>query len=119
MKKQSSVSSVADPRTQSLLVSASKDLMPQIADMISQLDDIASGQLQVYRIALDNAEAQDVMQLVQDIFPQGSTTTRQNTTQNNPLMQRQQTMSQNFNSSGPGSGTSQIGGSSSGTRSGN
>ncbi len=42
MKKLARVIAVPDPRTQSLLVSASKDLMPQIVDMINSLDEEAS-----------------------------------------------------------------------------
>ena len=42
MKKLGGVMAVPDPRTQSLLVSASKDLMPQIANMINSLDEAPS-----------------------------------------------------------------------------
>ena len=99
------VIAVPDPRTQSLLVSASKEVMPQIEDMVNQLDSMAEGKVQVYSFKLANAEPQDVLQVVQDLFPQGQTSTRQNTTQNNVFQQRSTTLSQNFNSSGPGSGT--------------
>ncbi len=106
MKKLASVLAVPDPRTQSLLVSASKDLMPQIVDMINSLDEETSGQMRSHTISLANAETMDVMQILSDIYPQGQNSTRQNNAQSNPLQQRQQTLSQNFNSSGPGSGTS-------------
>ena len=106
MKKQGSVLAVPDPRTQSLLVSASKDQMPQIVDMVTSLDADDGGKMRSHTINIANAETMDVMQILTDIYPQGQTSSRQNNTQNNPLMQRQQTLSQNFNSSGPGSGTS-------------
>ena len=38
MKKMGRVLAVPDPRTSSLIVMASKTLMPQIADMIAELD---------------------------------------------------------------------------------
>ena len=106
MKKLASVLAVPDPRTQSLLVSASKDLMPQIVDMINSLDEETSGQLRSHTISLANAETMDVMQILTDIYPQGQNSSRQNNSQNNPLLQRQTTLSQNFTSQGAGSGTS-------------
>jgi type II secretory pathway component GspD/PulD (secretin) len=106
MKKLASVIAVPDPRTQSLLVSASKDLMPQIDDMIKSLDEETSGQMHSHTIPIANAETIDLMQIITDIYPQGQTSSRANTTQNNPLLQRMQTLTANFNSSGPGSGTS-------------
>jgi len=105
VKKMADVLAVPDPRTRSLVVSASKDMMPQIEAMITELDTIDRGKQKVHRIAVNNAEAQDVMQLVQDLFPAGSTTTRQITTQNNVLQQRAQTLNQSMLSSGPGSGS--------------
>ena len=110
MKKLASVVAVPDPRTQSLLVSASKDLMPQIEDMVTQLDDQASGVVHSYAVPLANAEVMDVMQILQDLYPQGQTSTRQNNTQNNPLMSRAQTMQQTFNSQSGSSTTSTAGG---------
>ena len=104
MKKMGHVMAVPDLRTQTLVVSASKDLMPQIEDMINQLDDVDAGSLHVHYITLKNAEAQDVQQIVQDLFPAGSTTSRSTTTQNNPLLQRATTVQQNTLSSGVSSG---------------
>ena len=46
-------------------------------------------------IALQNAEPQDAQQLLHDLFPNGSTTGRETSVQNNPLMQRAQTVQQN------------------------
>ncbi len=52
-------------------------------------------------VNLANAESVDVQQIVKNLNPQGLAGSRQNDTQDNPLQQRQQTLSQNFNSSGP------------------
>ncbi len=119
MKKMSNIVTVPDPRTQSLVVSASGDIMPQIADMISQLDELNAGRLNTHSIELANAEGLDVMQIVQDVFPAGSTSSSSpNTTQNNILQQRAQTLQQNMNSSGPGSGSTSSSSSASGPGSG-
>lgn len=104
MKKMGNVVAVPDPRTQTLLVSASKDLMPQIEDMISELDDVSAGAVHVVRIPLQNAAPQDVLQIIQDIYPTGNNS-RSTTTQENPLLQRSQTVLQNMNSTGIGSGS--------------
>jgi Bacterial type II/III secretion system short domain len=104
MKKMGNVLAVPDPRTQTLLVSASKDLMPQIEDMITELDDVNAGAQHVVRIPLQNADPQDVLQILQDIYPM-SNNGRSTTTQDNPLQQRQTTVLQNMNSTGIGSGS--------------
>ena len=110
MKKMANVLAVPDPRTQSLLVSASKELMPQIEDMITELDGINSGSLHVHRIALENADPQDVLQILQDIYPSGNTSRSSSSTTQNVLANRAQTVQQNMNSSGIGSGTTTSGG---------
>ena len=112
MKKMANVLAVPDPRTQSLLVSASKELMPQIEDMITELDQINSGSLHVHRIALENADPQDVLQIIQDIYPTGNTGRGSSGTTTSPLQTRATTVEQNMNSTGVGSGstTSTTGG---------
>lgn len=62
MKKLATVIAVPDPRTQSLLVSASKDLMPQIEDMINSLDAEATSPL-----ARSNPPA--MQDIIKDVFP--------------------------------------------------
>ena len=48
LKKQVTVNAVADPRTQSVLVTASKDTMAQIEQIINQMDENESGHVQVF-----------------------------------------------------------------------
>jgi type II secretory pathway component GspD/PulD (secretin) len=111
MKKMANVIAVPDPRTQSLVVSASKDLMPQITDMIDELDDVDAGSMHVYRISLENADPQDVLQILQDIYPAGQNKGSSSTTEQNVLATRAQTVQQNMMSSGVSSGsTSSSGG---------
>ena len=85
MKKMSRVLAVPDPRTSSIIVLASKTMMPQIADMIAELDSNKGRKEVVGVFDLQNADPQDVYNNLQDLF--NRTTVRQNNSANqNPLM---------------------------------
>jgi type II secretory pathway component GspD/PulD (secretin) len=92
-KQQSKVLAVADPRTSSVLVSASKDLMEQIAPMIAQLDASTSKKQKVFVYSLENADSTEVETVLRNLFEgQNTRNTRtgtQNNQQNNALQQRQ------------------------------
>jgi type II secretory pathway component GspD/PulD (secretin) len=95
MKKKGRVLAVPDPRTSSLLVSAAGDLMPQIAEMITQLDSSPAKKEVVKVFDLQNADPQDVNQVMQDLFQRsGNIRANNNNTrtsllgQGNPLTQR-------------------------------
>ncbi|MBU6399858.1 MAG: hypothetical protein KGS61_06030 [Verrucomicrobia bacterium] len=94
-KKLSQVSAVPDPRTGSLIVTASKTLMPQIEAMIAALDGSPGKKEVVSSFELQNADPQDVFMTLQTLFNRNTTmrnnTLNQNTMlgQNNPLTQRQ------------------------------
>lgn len=94
MKKLGKVLAVPDPRTSSVIVTASKTLMPQIAEMIAELDSEKGKREVVSYFELQNADPQDVYQNLQDLFNR-STVRMQNNNQNtflgrnNPLTQRQ------------------------------
>ncbi len=102
-QKMGHVSAVADPRTQSLIVTAAKSLMPQIEEMVNNLDAIDAGRMKAYSVSLQNADPQDVLTVLQDLFPNSNS--RNNSTQNNLLQNRANTVSQNQMTSGAGSGT--------------
>ena len=114
IKKRSRVVAVADQRTSSVIVTASKDTIEQIVGMIEQLDQESPKVARVSVIHLENADPQQIQQILQDMF-QGSTTARNMTTQTSPLMNRIQqntgTMSTGttLGGSGLGSGTSRPG----------
>jgi type II secretory pathway component GspD/PulD (secretin) len=99
MKKMGQVVAVADNRTSSVIVSAASDLMPQIAEMIAQLDEDASKKQNVYVIPLENAEVTDVLPVLQDMFNKNTTTrnnaSRSTQTGNNALSTRTQNNNQN------------------------
>jgi len=93
VQKNSQVVAVADARTQSVIVSASKDLMDQIAGMMEQLDVPSQRDQGVYVFQMKNGDPEQAVQVLQNMFQsssssRGSTTT---TTTQSPLQQRAQT----------------------------
>jgi type II secretory pathway component GspD/PulD (secretin) len=115
-KKRSKVTAVADARTSSVVVMAAKELMSQIASMVEQIDHESTKVAHVSVIHLDNADPQQVQQVLQDMFQTG-TGARGNSSQKSALMnraQQQQQQNQNninssFGSSGLGSSRSTMG----------
>ena len=106
------VIAAADPRTSSLLVSASSALMPQIAKVIEDLDANRARREIVKVYELQNADPQDVNQVLQDLFNRNNSMRNNNNNnrsllgQSNPLSTRatqQQTSS-------PSSGLGNAGG---------
>ncbi len=90
IQKQSQVVAVADPRTQSVIVTASKDLMELIAGMMEQLDVSSDRDQDVYVFQMKNGDPQQAVQVLQNMF-QSSSTSRSGTSsssQNSALQQR-------------------------------
>ena len=116
IKKASQVLAVADARTSSVIVTASRDLMGQIGEVIKELDVPAIRDQQVYMFRMTNGDPQQAVQVLQNMF-QSSGTSRSGvgtSSQNSPLMQRQQNNTSSSATSNGGS--SSFGGS--GNRSG-
>jgi general secretion pathway protein D len=67
-KKQGRVLAVPDPRTASLIISASHDLMHQIEAMIERLDSNSSRKQKVVVYNLKNSDAQAVQQVLNGLF---------------------------------------------------
>jgi len=90
------VVAVDDPRTSSVVVTASKALMEQIQGVIAELDpdDANSRSVAIYR--LENADPQEAMQVLQDMFNKTGTQNNRNTTanQNSALQNRGTTQNQ-------------------------
>jgi type II secretory pathway component GspD/PulD (secretin) len=111
IKKRQQVVAVADARTSSVVVTATKDLIDQIGDMIQELDYHSPKESSVQVFHLNNADPQQVLPVLQDMF-QSSTSTRNNRTgssQNSMLMNRIQQY-QNSNTGSLGTGTGNSGG---------
>ena len=93
LQQQNTVAAVADPRTNSVIVSASGELMSQIGKMILQLDEDNSKKQKVYVYALEHADADNVAEILRGMFEDrlngvSRSITRQNNQQNNPLNNR-------------------------------
>jgi general secretion pathway protein D len=93
MLQQKKVVAVADPRTNSVIVSATTELMAQIALMIERLDDNKAKQQKVYTYSLQNADVEGVSAILRNMFEQqngnfNSTRNRSSSDQQNPLDNR-------------------------------
>ena len=93
MLQQKKVLAVADPRTNSVIVSATAELMKQIALMVERLDDNKAKQQKVYTYSLQNADVEGVSQILRNMFEQqngnfNSTRNRSSSDQQNPLDNR-------------------------------
>jgi general secretion pathway protein D len=120
--KKTRVLAVADARTSSLIVTASSEQMPQIAEMVAKLDASPAKKENVAVFDLQNANPQDVYQVLQDLFNRNNSMRANNNNrnsmlgQNNPLTQRatqQQNSTMNGSRFGTGS-TGRTGGSTTG-----
>ena len=93
LKKQVTVNAVPDPRTQSVLVTASKDTMDQIEQMIAQLDADTRGHVSVYVYKPTHANVLDFQGPLTDLFQQNGRSSS-TSSQLNALQQRMQTAAQ-------------------------
>ena len=94
IQKATQVTAVADSRIQAVIVTAPKDLMNQIASMMTDLDVASDRDQDVSVVSLNNADPYQVAQVLQNMF--GSTTTSRggaSSTTTSPLTQRAQTTS--------------------------
>jgi len=91
IQKQTQVVAVADPRTSSVVVTASKDLMQEIAGMMEQLDVPSDRDQGVYVFQMKNGDPQQALQVLQNMFQSSSTSrsgTSSSSSQNSALQQR-------------------------------
>ena len=68
MLQQKKVVAVADPRTNSVIVSATAELMKQIALMVERLDDNKAKRQKVYTYSLQNADVEGVSEILRNMF---------------------------------------------------
>jgi general secretion pathway protein D len=109
VQKQSQVVAVADLRTSSVVVTASKDLMSEIGNMMTQLDIPSTRDQKVFVYHLDNGDPQQALQVLQNMFPSTSTsrnTSSSSSSSSSALMNRE---TQNASSMGSSSSTSSTG----------
>jgi type II secretory pathway component GspD/PulD (secretin) len=87
------VIAVADPRTYSVIVTAAKEQMPDITDMVAQLDSSSGRKQQAFIYTMENANVKQVETILKNLF---QSSTGRNTTNNQPdaLTQRATTNAQ-------------------------
>ena len=111
IQKATQVTAVADSRIQAVIVTAPKNLMTEIAGIMTGLDVPSDRDQTVATIQLQNADPQQVAQVLQDMFGSSSTS---GSSQNSALQQRSAnavtTMGQTTTSSSLGSSSSSSGG---------
>jgi len=107
MKKKGRVSAVADQRTSSLIISAASELMPQIEEMIKQLDVPAKKQ-KVFVYSLENADVQQVEQILRDMFDRSGTSANRNGQDQNNALQNRSQMNQQGSTTSGGVGNNQA-----------
>jgi hypothetical protein len=103
---------VADTRTQSVVVTASKDLMEQIDGMIKELDIQSDKDQTVTTVPIIHGDINQVLQALQSAFP--ASNTRNSTTtspQNSALQARQQANAASQGNSSTTLGNSSVSGS--------
>jgi type II secretory pathway component GspD/PulD (secretin) len=104
LKKRQRVIAVADARTSSVVVTATRNLMDQIGIMVEQLDHESPKVSKVSVIHLNNADPQQVNQVLQDMFQSTTARNRNSSTQTSPFQTRIQ-QNQNNTTTGTGIGT--------------
>jgi general secretion pathway protein D len=109
IQKAQQVLAVADGRTQSVVVTAAKDMMPQIEAMIAEVDVDSVRDQGVYTVRLDNADPNQAAQVLQKMFG-GTQAGNAGTTPTDPFTTRQNTMNNSSSGSSGGFGTTTSGG---------
>ncbi len=108
-KKKSKVIAVADLRTSSVVVSATANLMEQIAGMVAQLDANPAKKKKVFVYSLQNADVRQVQQVLQDMFPNSTTANNRNTSSQTDVLLNRSLQNQST-TSGTGIGNTGLGG---------
>jgi type II secretory pathway component GspD/PulD (secretin) len=79
-KRQSTVLAVADRRTESVIVTASKDLMTEIKGVVADLDESARGVQHVYALAIESADPSSVQETMTALFAGSQSKSQTSTT---------------------------------------
>jgi type II secretory pathway component GspD/PulD (secretin) len=113
IKKRTKVTAVADPRTSSVVVTATSGLMSQIEEMVKQLDANPAKKQKVYVYQVNPGDVGQVQQVLEDMFETTSNNRnsgRNSSQQNNVLQNRanqNQTTGNSGNNSAFGTGNNQ------------
>ena len=110
IQKAQQVLAVADGRTQSVVVTAAKDMMSQIGDMIAEVDVNSPRDTEVYTLPMHNADPYQAAQVLQGLFQSTSTSRTGSTTTGTDPLSTRQTQMNSSSSSSSGFGTTTTGG---------
>jgi len=102
------VVAVPDPRSTSIIVSAPRQMMDQIAQMISQLDTSGGKKQQVFTYTLEHADVNNVQEILRAMFEGQNSRSARSQTQNNTSALTQR--AGGFGSAGATQGTAGGGG---------
>ena len=91
LKKATQVTAVADTRIQAVIVTAPKDLIEEIAQMMKDLDVPSDRDQDVYVFKSNNGDPQQIAQVLQTMFQTTSSRNNTSSSQNSALQQRAQT----------------------------
>jgi len=95
IKKRTRVITVPDQRTASIVVTAAKDLMGQIAAVVQELDTDPAKKQNVRVFPLQNADPEQALQVLQDIFQKSGSYNNRNNLNNSALRTRSNQQQQN------------------------
>jgi general secretion pathway protein D len=117
--KQTRVMAVPDPRTSSVIVSASRDLMQEIAGIIDTLDSDPAKKKKVYVIKVENRDPQELVEDLQSVIAtdssSGNFSNNRNNNSRNAGSQLNTRQQQNLQNQGSSSGNNSFGNSSFGS----
>jgi general secretion pathway protein D len=107
IQKAQQVLAVADGRTQSVIVTAAKDMIQQIGEMIAEVDVPSTRDQDVYVMPMHNADPYQAAAVLQGLFQtSGTSRSGSSTTGTSPLQTRETQMNSSSSSSTSGFGTS-------------
>ena len=110
VKKATQVNAVADARIQAVIVTAPKDLMEQIANMMNDLDVTSTRDQKVFVFHMNNGDPQQTAQVLQGMFQSSSSRSGSSSSANSALMTRAQNAATTTGSTSSSSGSSYGGG---------
>jgi type II secretory pathway component GspD/PulD (secretin) len=105
IQKATQVTAVADARIQAVIVTAPKDLIEEIAGMMTDLDVPSDRDQNVYVFKMNNGDPQQTAQVLQSMFQSSSARNNTSSSQNSALQQRAQNNATTTSSSSSSSST--------------
>jgi hypothetical protein len=83
LQQQTRVSAVPDLRTRSVVVSASRDLMPEIGQIVSQLDSDPAKKQKVHVFSVENTDPATIEEILRGLFETQNTRNRSTANRSN------------------------------------